>query len=669
MAGPLLKDALWAKQPFIVNPKNLAKLDQQNRFFTTASTKFVDTTLGGNMAINPPPQFTRFADPKVKGTFSASKGLGRYYSEKIDDNSQLINLRFGLPAFNSLSKFFSGFYNSAAGTLARTGRATSIFYDLGRVAGMVVGVIFWPLLAVSWVGQVTSWLLNKPSSKYCYLKPAMPLYWNAVQTIVNQIAVNRGIVPRIGGSDAANRIGGPYEFDDAALKLLAAKLPDIFKGDGTVDVYAVSTRAQRLATKRYKAIRERADNMGNADFAKVLQEVLNDKSVTDSGTSFEKYRNAWLNSQPSKPKSATDDKTAGNESADYTESGNAGFGDFLEAELNDGGAFVTFRVNSTGAVQESFNNSTGESDIASKINGASSSSRSTNFSFAGGNLIDSEMFGKLAGYLKDTVSGVMDSLNISGLAALTGAAYADIPEHWKNSVANLPHSSYSLTLGGPYGNPISQLMNIYIPLAMLLAGSLPLSTGRQSYTSPFVMEIYDKGRCQSRYAMIDSISITRGTSNLGFNSDGNFLQLDVTFTYKDLSSIMHMPIAEGFSMSAMETGINIGAAIGTVAGGATGAAVGTTVGAAAGATVDAAKAIGTTISTFFDDQTVFTDYMAVLGSQGLADQIYNYRRLKLNLTRSLTNLKTFFSAAHYASFVGDSIPARMISAIYKGTER
>jgi hypothetical protein len=135
----------------------------------------------------------------------------------------------------------------------------------------------------------------------------------------------------------------------------------------------------------------------------------------------------------------------------------------------------------------------------------------------------------------------------------------------------------------PYGNPISQLLNLYIPLSMLLAGALPLATGKQSYTSPFLCQLFDKGRCQTRLGIIDSLSITRGTGNLGFDNEGHAMAIDITFTVKDLSSIMYMPIAEGFSLNPLN-GI-------------------------------------------FDDDTVFSDYMAVISGMSLNDQTYRMRKL------------------------------------------
>lgn len=697
MVSPyMVKDASWIRQSFAVPNTALDSTsgDIARRTFSTNQTKFTDTTLGGNFAINSPPQFTRSADLRpVKNRLSGSMGMGRWYSENIDDNSQIIFIRAGVPEFNSLTTFFTGFYNTGAGQLARTGRSTGVFYALGRAAGFAVTVMNWLPLAVHLLGVGYRFFVGKPASKFYYLKPTMPLYWNAVQTIVNQIAVNRGIVPRRGGepnslgsanvTDANGNtvdLSNGYEWDQAARNAFNAASPDIFMEGGEVNVYAMATRAMRLSHRMYKALEQAASESilnSSADLTAAFTQVMSE-TYTDTPPDFASYLSNYTNTKSGSPAPATStgttsvDVNGSSDSADAaqttasqqvdssveslitTATADDSFGDFLSAELDDGSEFVCFRVNATGSVSESFSSSTAPSEIANKINSMSSSSRSTNFDFAGGDLVGGpigKLVGSVAGAFKDLISGAMDSLQISGLAALAGAAFVDIPEHWESSSSTYGKSmSYTINLVSPYGNPMSQLINIHIPLACLLALALPLSTGKQSYTSPFLIEIYDKGRAQSRLAIVDSMTITRGTGNLGFTREGHVMGIDVSFTVKDLSSVLHMPISQGISFSAAAAGAVAGAALGGVGG-----AVG---GFAAGAIVAGA----------FDEDTVFTDYMAVLGGMGLADQIYSWRKYKLNLTKTMANFNTWFSWAHYASFLGNTPPGRLASLVYKGVE-
>jgi hypothetical protein len=690
MTGALIKDTAWVRNAFLVSAADAGKAVAAARTMTTASQKFTDTTPGGNFCINPPPQFTRYADPKALSavalktgaksysSFPGSKGMGRYYSEAIDDHNQLIYLRFGVPEFNSLTTFFTGFYDSSAGQLARTGRADSAFYTLGKAAGLVVSVVYWPLLLVNMIGNGLRFFLQKPSSKFYFLKPTMPVYWNAVQTMVNHLAVNRGIVPRIGAEDPKQRFGEPYDFDKEGLAKLNELLPEIFNKGGGIDVFAMATRGQRLARKKHKIEQQIRDQDG-VDLATVIRQTQ-DAALTDNRVYFADYQQKWFNSAPSKPKSENGKDDVNTEQLDPRPDANSSWLEFLEAELDDGGAFACFRVNSTGTVEESFTSSTGESDIAQKINSMSSASRSTNFNFANGNILGGvagDILGGVANSVKDFARGAADSLNIAGVAALGGAAFVDIPHHWQSSTAQLPRASYTINLRSWSGDPISQLINLYVPLCMLLAGALPLSTGRHSYTSPFICELYDQGRCQTRLGMIDSLSVSRGQGNLGFNSDGNVMGIDVTFSVIDLSTIMHIPVSEGFKWSGAQAGASAGAVVGTgvgavtggIPGAAVGAAAGTAAGAAVGTAVDAVSAIGAAIKGCFSDDTPFNDYMAVLAGMSVTDQIYSWRKLKLNATRQLVNLKSMYSIANYTSFMADSVPGRVASWFYKGIIR
>ena len=645
------KDKDWVTSAFMITADdNLDTVDQKLRFFTTASMKFSDTTPGGSFAINPPPQFTPSADPPADSLFrnaydrpsddfssfaiNSESRMGRYYSEAIDDNSQLISMRFGVPKFNSLFTFFTSFYNSGAGRMARTGRLNGALYEIGRISGFAMQIYAPALLYIhvaNFVGQGIRFMMGKPSSKFYYLKPTMPLYWNAVTTIVNHLAVLKGIVPRVGDPNTTN----------ADRAFYADMMPDVFSEDGTVNVYGLATRAQR----KYRRFRQQVENQVDKRFNNLndVQSAIRSFTstpLTDSSRqgrlTLKQYIEDWMNTSEGmvtgggsgEASSATDsNKTteAVEKIPDWKEGvpQEDGFWNFFASELDDGSAFVTFRVNYTGSMQESFSNQVGESDLASKMNSMSSSMRSTNFSFAEGNI--GGMVGSVVEGVKDMVAGVSDSMDISGIVGLAGGAFVDIPKHWQSSTANLPRSTYTVDLGTPYGNKMSRFLNIDIPLAMLLAGALPISTGKQSYSSPFLCEIYDQGRCQTRLGMIDSLTIERGTGNMGFNNSGQSMAMRVSFSVVDMSSIVHMPIIEGFTLSPS--------------------------------------------TALFDEDTAFSDYMASLAGLGLADQIYPWRKLKINLTRQMEHWDTFFSKQHFANWAGGTTPALLLSGLYKGTPR
>ena len=680
---PRTKDRNWTRQAFLLPEDAITAQDMKRRVLTTASYKFTDTTLGGNFAINAPPQFTRYADIKVGGnsdvvfqrasgkflgkdkarasnpsrTTSFSRGMGRYYSEAIDDNGQHVVMRFGVPAFNSLTKFFGGFYDPGMSALARTGRGEALLYSAGKAAGFLLALPFQPFILG---GQIIKFFSESPSTKYYYMKPAMPLYWNAVNAMVNGIAVNMGLVPRVLTPEQSKIYDNPAQYGPGNYADYHRWLPDVIGPQGAIDVYAVSTRAQRLAHDTNIKLRDRLNNAVDAEKARQQMTEFQVESLkVPPSQGIEKYVAAYANIAANRPPKTEKDAESAesiNDRKQYdgvaTRVGNwwNSFTEFFEGERRDGAQFVTFRVDYSGAASESFSNSTRESEIAQKINSMSSSSRSTRFNFANGNLGDGVVAGTLEGVaagLKDFALGVADGLQIEGLVAgLAGSAFVDIPKMWDQSTANLPRMDYTMELRSPYGNRLSRMQNLFIPLSMLLAGALPLSTGSRSYTSPFLVEAYCRGRAAIPMGMIDNINITRGTGNLGWSQEGDFLGIDISFSIVDLSSILHMPIAPAFKTST---------AIASVAQAVGGDA--------------AAGTLATLMGSTYEEDNAYTAYMGVLGSLSFQDMVYVSNKWRLNLTKQLRTFESWRSPAHAANWFFGTMPGRVISALALGTDR
>ena len=688
-------DKDWAKNAFLVEGSSLKTIDKVNRTFSSAFFKFTDTSLGGALCINPKPQYTRYSDIRVKGRMpdrqdvtvnhdytKASFGMGRYYSEAIDDNNQVIYLRFGVASFNSLTQFFTGFYNSGQARLAKTGRYdTAFFQDVGFIAGAALQIFFWPLAVIHVTGMAVNWLFGHNSSKFYTMKPTMFPYWGAVNNIVNRIAVNKGLFPVTIHQDS-DKIGSNYNLDPTEMEQLHNMMPDIFSAKGYYDVYQVANKAQRIKTQLDLYLYKNFDEASETDFTGTRQRVgqdtvnspdgahtvgnnlnnffstpayylsaysnkstdlamnsLSEINKVRNGRTFEDAVKGWIDSSEGrKDQTATETSGATTDGTDKlpdverswstTKSEDPSFFQGLInnsiAEMQDGSQFAAFRVDYTGSVSESFSNSVGESEIAGKLNGASATGRDANFNFGGvmEDLKNMPIVSQIISATADVAKGVLDSFSMSGLLALAGGSFVDIPKHWQSSSASLPRASYTIHLGSPYGNPISQINNIYIPLAMLLAGALPLSTGKQSYTSPFLCELYDKGRCQTRLGMIDSLSITRGTSNLGFDKKGKPLAIDVSFSIVDMSSIMHMQLSSD-------------------------------------------KLFGQENS-MFDEETVFSDYLAVLAGLNASDQLYMIPKLKRQLANKVNNLKQLSSPGMWAMRIHENTPVGLLDVFYKG---
>lgn len=670
MAATRVKDNEWIRQSFMLPKGFITDVDNVRRTLSDARFKFTDTTLGGNFAINPPPQFTRNADIKVLGKFSKSRGMGRYYSEAIDNNAVHIHMRFGVPKFNSLTQFFFNYYNPEAGVLANTGRGRGALFQIGKIVGQVVALPFQPLILAN---TMVNFMMQKPVSKYYYLKPTMPLYWNAVQTIINALAANMGMAPRPLSDEEKKVYTDVEDFNTDQLSKYREKLGasfNIWTRSGSIDIYKVATRAQRLANAQREEvarIMEIAESEG--DLSRRLMDFYQEekKIIPSNGYSdFESYRTAYFELGTNWSDS-DEDGSAKMERTGYTwiEDSVRGvtekltgmaqeFSSYSWAEFQDGSQFVTFKVDNPGAVSESFSNSVKESELAGAMNGLSKTARTARFNLMDGNTGIAPL-DMITDAVSNLLGGVAEGLKIEGLIGLAGNTFVDIPKTWDGSTANLPRADYTIELRSPYGNKMSRFQNLYVPLAMLLAAALPRSTGKQSYTSPFICELYSKGRNQIRLGMVESLSITRGTGNVGWTQNGEPLGIDISFSVVDMSTVLHMPITAGFSMDDFTS---TGVAVAAVATGGAGAV-------AAGLSSLANKLT----KGLFDDDNAFTDYMAVLGGLSLTDQVYFSKKLKINTARRLTDFQTWTSPAHFSNWLHGTTPARILSGIAVGTSR
>lgn len=662
---PIALDRDWVKHAFLISDLSLGnKSDIVNRYWSSASAKFTDTRLGANIGINSRPQFTRYSDIREQGRLSGRNevsinstkgnfGLGRYYSEAIDDPSQTIYLRFGVPQFNSLTNFLTRAFDSDQTTMARTGRAPSIFYDLGRVAGTLAAVIAFPAIALTIVaGKAISAFFSRPTSKFYTMKPTMHLYWSTVNMLVNTLAINRGIFPKILSSDAAksvginvseaDKLGQPFKLDNEYLAAISNLMPDIFTKDNYFDIYALANKAQRLANQLFAEDFKKLNEGTSTDYTGYLKKDLSGNGSHPTYISDENnnaslaarinkiFMFGYYDDKKSTGISEIDPRINPDDPEGKEKTDTSWFQDFvtnLDGEFRDGSAYAVFKVDHTGSVTESFSNSTVESDLSQKLNSTSSQVRQARFSFADGNIVggDGGILSTVLGSVKDVVMGALDGATFGFsnlLTGLAGSGYIDIPNNWQSSSAQLPRSSYSMQLISPYGNPISIIQNIDIPLCMILAGALPLSTGKQSYTSPFLCQVFDRGRCQKRLAMIESLSINRGVSNLPFNLKGTALAIDVEFTIVDLSSIMHMPVSTG---KLFQTDMTL------------------------------------------DEDNILADYLAVLAGQDMYTQMYPMAKAKLTLAKRIMSVNKLTSPAYWSSMFHESATSGTLQYLTLGS--
>lgn len=696
------RDRGWLRGLFGQGLFRASEKSENVREYTSLNGSFADTTLGGNQAINPIPQFTRYADIKSYGYLArgangqivsngsaGSYGMGRFYGENIDNNAHVAHFRFGVPKYIGALSFLTTMYSPDLARLTTDGAFTPLFRTAGSAATLGgLFLILGPAVAIPLLigSKIIGMFLNTDASKYWYVKPTMHLYLQAVQAMLDTQLVHARLVPfsSLINTDDVQEEGNKLH---DTMEGVYAGLPSIWKSNGKFDVFKMINRYQILAdmeARKLEGYYTQAN--GNPDeynekisaYVKAASsdpEVRKayDMDITTNGGIKLSVMDALTNSYMSSPEYQVDEQ-AEHKQADNAKSmadqlnkantdvsnrvtsdadkqkqadieadinkdavgaqpitklkdvvtddsnilKNSVFGSQFLSELHDGGQWITFRVDGKSSIGDSFSNGTVEPQIASTINGISSKARTIDMTTSGGKtgagLVDDAVDG-----VKAFISGGLDVLNLSGIAGVFGKSNVDIPEMWDSSSADIATESYTIQLRSPYGNDISLFQNITVPMCFILAGVLPMATGKQTYRNPFYCEVFSRGRNTIRNGMITSVSLTRGAGNMGWRADGRMLGCDITITVKDLSKVVAMPIIKD--------------------------------------------------KRIFADDNTYTDYMATLGSASLHDLTYTLSKITLNFNQWKQSWKSAFMSGNITNKIANGNVARFISNFVIGTAK
>ncbi len=599
-----LKSTFVIKDSDIVAGNEYSKYIKKNRYYSTADSKYTCTAPGMNIAVNPKPQFTRYCDPRSKGKIvnrpdinvntrgaPFGLGMGAFYSEAFDDNEQRIYLRFGVPQFMPLLMWIYQSFDVDKVILQNRGAITREFLSGVDLISKIFVVATAPLMSIA-MGAIGVFSRN---SRFYSVKETMYIYWATVENILNQMVVRRTMVPHVlqdFSFKLDNSINREQKVNSNFVSALNSLIPDIIDRDtGRISVFALALRAQaafnKMAKEDYEASKTKnlsedftgyqltasgthdtyfTNREGQAGiFTKLLMEKAYGLFIKDNpdeeppllqetGTTTQKGvvaknpiftdsggRDMVYTPDPNNP--GANVETAIKDNVESKKSWLENYGKYLLAEFTEGAAFAVFNVESSGSVGESFSNSFGSNPIESTFNSLSAKSR--NLGNLMSSLADIPIVGDAFKLAADTGSIVLSNASFGLANPLLALAYGvnvTMPKMWESSSAQLPRASYKIKLVSPYGNPYSQLFNIYLPLAMILAGSLPRSTGNSSYTSPFNCQLFDRGRVTTRHAMIENVNITRGTSNLAFTRGGHPNAIDVDITIANLDEVISVDV-------------------------------------------------------------------------------------------------------------------------------
>lgn len=605
-------DREWLKGTFIINDEDAVNVGEYgqwikaNRYSSTADLKFTSTAPGMSVGVNPKPQFTRYADirnpgklrgrpPVTLGTRGHPEGLGmgNYYSMAIDDNQQRIFMRFGTPQYMSMLLWLTKSFDVHKAALQNRGLVTSTFLE-----GVNLVTKFFAITASPWLfaGKILFNMVLQPG-RFVSVRDNMYTYWATVENILNTMTVRRTMAPHI-LSDFTSRIDNTINQERSTtsgfVQSLNDLIPDVIDAEtGRISVFAIALRGQSAFNRMLADDLDRTESynlssdftnypitgqdshdtyFGNNQnkptlfikhmFHRAYKLLASDSSENPEDPPKHISMNPLYtgpNGEPlnifGDPNEVDPDVTV---EAAIENNRNAKkealnrYGDFVLADLSEGMAFAVFNVDNTGSVGESFSNSTASNPIETVFNSISSKSRSIMNNVK--SLTDIPLLSDTVGLLADTAAITVSNASFglaNPLLALAYGATISLPKAWESSSASLPRASYKMKLISPYGNAYSQLFNIYMPLAMIMAGALPRSTGLDSHTSPFLCQLYDRGRVNIPLGIIDSFSVTRGTSNLAFSRTGNPNAIDVDFSVTDLNEVISVDVNSSGYLSRM----------------------------------------------------------------------------------------------------------------------
>ena len=212
-------------------------------------------------------------------------------------------------------------------------------------------------------------------------------------------------------------------------------------------------------------------------------------------------------------------------------------------------SYIEFYVDASASFSESASNSTTQSMLNSYTDALSSVGKELAFiSGATGVAIDN-LATSSSSAVENAISSVAkgDGAIATFFRRLTGTSNQLIaggnfiaPDIWSESEYSKSYS-FNINLSTPYGNKLSWFLNIWVPLAHILAMALPIQAGANAYTAPCLVKAFTPGWFSCDLGIIDSIGIEKAGSGDAWSSMGLPNEIRVSLSIRDLYSSLALP--------------------------------------------------------------------------------------------------------------------------------
>lgn len=281
------------------------------------------------------------------------------------------------------------------------------------------------------------------------------------------------------------------------------------------------------------------------------------------------------------------------------------------SEIRNGSQWVSWKVDARDTRSFTLTNSTKEPEISSTVNSVTQKARSLEVNLSGGVTGFDPVDGLITG-LKSAFTGALDFLHLSGIMSLYNSSVVDFPEVWDSSSMSGDDFTFTIQCRAWSGNDLDIFQDIVVPVSFWLAAVAPLSTGKQSFTHPFYLEAYSRGRFSGRNCIVSNLSFNFGVGGLGWRPVDNVpLSVDINVTIRDLSRNFHMPLVTDPSV--------------------------------------------------FDTDNKFSEFMSILGAASLSERVHGLTKLQMGLAQWKQSWKSAWSVGARLNQVFDLPPARVLA--------
>ena len=208
-------------------------------------------------------------------------------------------------------------------------------------------------------------------------------------------------------------------------------------------------------------------------------------------------------------------------------------------------SYVNFYIDPSTSVNESLSNTTQKSQLEGEFDSVQgivkeASMLLNSISSAGESI---QQFMTSAG---EAVLGLADTVTLGLFKNMLGLAEKEVlhganliyPEIWTDSEYSKSYS-IQMNLVSPYGTKEAVYLNVLVPMFHALCLALPRQSSANSFSSPFIIRGFSKGRFSIDMGMVESITIDKGPENT-WTVEGLPTQVKITLNIKDLYSQLMM---------------------------------------------------------------------------------------------------------------------------------